>query len=145
MKKIIFLSLFLVFSIGSLSAQDKKKPISIITQGVGVKKYHEKSELDAMKKGELIQLYLERTKVLINTLPFIALTTKAGVTMEDLGIPESEDNVKILNAQKENTASFLNATVGFQQTMITYSDSGNIKASILYYESMLRALNQINE
>ena len=144
MKKIIFLSLFLVFAIGNVSAQ-AKKPISIITQGVGVKKYHEKADLDAMKKGELIQLYLERTKVLINTLPYIALTTKAGVTMEDLGIPESDENVKVLNSQKENTASFLSATVNFQQTMITYSDKGNIIASILYYESMLKALNQINE
>ena len=144
MKKIIFLSLFLVFAINNITAQ-AKKPISIITQGVGVKKYHEKSELDGMKKGELLTLYVERIKVLINTLPYIALTTKAGVTMEDLGVPETSENLKMLELQKENTASFLNTTVEFQKTMMSYSDKGNIVSSILYYESMLRALNQINE
>ncbi len=144
MKKIIFLSLFLVFAIGNVSAQSKK-PISIITQGVGVKKYYEKSELDGMKKGELLDLYVERIRVLINTLPYIALTTKAGVTMEDLGIPVSSENTKTLITQKENTASFLETTVLFQKNMMSYADTRNIVASILYYESMLKALNQINE
>ena len=122
-----------------------KKPISIITQGVGVKKYYEKSELDGMKKGELLDLYVERIRVLINTLPYIALTTKAGVTMEDLGIPVSSENTKTLITQKENTASFLETTVLFQKNMMSYADTRNIVASILYYESMLKALNQINE
>ena len=144
MKKIIFLSLFLVFAIGNISAQ-AKKPVSIITQGVGVKRFHEKSELDGMKKGELIGLYVERIRVLINTLPYIALTTKPGVTMEDLGVPMTSENEKILESQKERTASFLDTTVEFQKTMMSYSDKGNIVASILYYESMLIALNKIYE
>ena len=144
MKKIIFLSLFLVFAISNISAQ-AKKPVSIITQGVGVKRFHEKSELDGMKKGELIGLYVERIRVLINTLPYIALTTKPGVTMEDLGVPMTSENEKILESQKERTASFLDTTVEFQKTMMSYSDKGNIVASILYYESMLIALNKIYE
>lgn len=144
MKRIIFLSLFITITITSANAQ-AKKPISIISQGIAVKKYHEKTDLDAMKKGELIELYKERIKVLINSLPFIALTTKAGVTMEDIGVPQTEENVKILLTQKENTTQFLNQTVDFQSVMLGYSDKGNIVNSILYYETMLKSLNQIGE
>ena len=113
--------------------------------GISIKKFHEKAELDIMKKGELIGLYKERVKVLINTLPYISLTTKAGVTMDDVGVPNTPDNLKLLEIQKQNTDSFLNQTVAFQEQMMPYSDKGNIIASILYYESMLKALNTINE
>lgn len=144
MKKIIYLSLMFLLAIGNANAQ-AKKPVSIITVGISVKKYHEKAELDIMKKGELIGLYKERVKVLINTLPYISLTTKAGVTMDDVGVPNTPDNLKLLETQKQNTDNFLNQTVAFQEQMMPYSDKGNIIASILYYESMLKALNTINE
>lgn len=146
MKKIIFLSLFILLGIGNMNAQSKGKPISIISQGgAALRKYHEKSELETMQKGALLDLYIERIKVLVNTLPYIALTTKPGVTMQDVGVPDNSENIKALNLQKENTLSFLNTTVEFQKTMMPYSDKGNLITSILYYESMLRELNQINE
>lgn len=130
---------------GNMNAQAKGKPISIISVGASVKKFHEKSELETMQKGPLLELYIERIKVLVNTLPYIALTTKPGVTMQDVGIPDNSENIKALNAQKENTAAFLNTTIEFQRTMMPYSDKGNLISSILYYESMLKELNQLNE
>lgn len=145
MKKITFLGLFLLLAIGNMNAQSKGKPISIISTGASMKKYHEKSELETMQKGQLLELYIERIKVLVNTLPYIALTTKPGVTMQDVGIPDNSENNKALNEQKENTATFLNTTVDFQRTMMPYSDKGNLISSILYYESMLKELNQLNE
>jgi hypothetical protein len=146
MKKIIFLSLFLIFAVGNVEAQsNKNKPKSIISTGASMRKYHEKSELETMQKGALLELYIERIKVLINTLPYIALTTKPGVTMQDVGIPDNSENNKALDSQRENTTNFLNATVEFQKTMMPYSDKGNLISSILYYESMLKELNQLNE
>lgn len=145
MKKIIFLSLFLIFAVGNVEAQSKNKPKSIISTGASMRKYHEKSELETMQKGALLELYIERIKVLINTLPYIALTTKPGVTMQDVGIPDNSENNKALDSQRENTTNFLNATVEFQRTMMPYSDKGNLISSILYYESMLKELNQLNE
>ena len=144
MKKIIFLSLFFLIAFGNANAQIKK-PKSIISTGAAMKKFHEKNELDAMKKGELLELYVERIKVLINTLPYIALTTKAGVTMDDVGVPNTPDNVKVLDVQAANTKSFLESTVSFQKTMLPYSDKGNIIASIMYYEDMLRTLQQMEQ
>jgi len=135
MKKIIFLSLFMIFAVGNTNAQAKKS-VSIISTGASIKKFHEKSELDGMQKGALLELYIERIKVLVNTLPYIALTNKPGVTMADVGVPDNAENNKALLAQQ---------TVDFQRLMTPYADKGNLISSILYYENMLRELNQLNE
>lgn len=145
MKKIIFLSLFMLFAVGNMDAQVKKPKSIISTGGAALKKFHEKSELEGMQKGQLLELYIERIKVLVNTLPYIALTTKPGTTMQDVGIPDNAENNKALDAQQQNTFNFLNTTVDFQRTMMPYSDKGNLVSSILYYESMLKELNTLNE
>ncbi len=145
MKKIIFLGLLMLFAVGNMNAQAKGKPKSIISTGASMRKFHEKSELETMNKGQLLELYIERIKVLVNTLPYIALTNKPGVTMQDVGIPENSENNKVLDAQQQNTLTFLNATVDFQRLMTPYADKGNLVSSILYYESMLKELNQLNE
>ena len=145
MKKIIFIGLLMLFAVGNMNAQAKGKPKSIISTGASMRKFHEKSELETMNKGQLLELYIERIKVLVNTLPYIALTNKPGVTMQDVGIPENSENNKVLDAQQQNTLTFLNATVEFQRLMTPYADKGNLVSSILYYESMLKELNNLNE
>jgi hypothetical protein len=145
MKKIIFFSLFLLFAVSDANAQKTTKPVGIISSGASLKKFYEKSELDTMQKGALLELYIERIKVLVNTLPYIALTTKPGVTMQDVGVPSTPENDKTLTLQKQNTETFLNSTVDFQRAMTPYADKGNLVSSILYYESMLKELSQINE
>jgi hypothetical protein len=65
--------------------------------------------------------------------------------MQDVGIPDNSDNNKALDLQAENTLNFLNSTVEFQRKMTPYADKGSLVSSILYYESMLRELNQLNE
>lgn len=145
MKKIIFLSLFMLFAVGNVNAQGKKPKSIISTSGAALRKFHEKSELDGMQKGQLLELYKERIKVLVNILPYIALTNKPGMTMTDVGIPDTAENNKALDAQQANTLEFVNATLEFQSLMTPYADKGNLVSSILYYESMLRELNQLNE
>ncbi|AIG31233.1 hypothetical protein IA01_00030 [Flavobacterium psychrophilum] len=145
MKKIVLFSLFILFTVSDANAQKTNKPVGIISSGASLKKFYEKTELDGMNKGLLLELYIERIKVLVNTLPYIALTTKPGVTMQDVGVPASSENDKTLSLQKQNTETFLNSTVDFQRAMTPYADKGNLVSSILYYEAMLKALEQINE
>ncbi|AMA50520.1 hypothetical protein [Flavobacterium covae] len=145
MKKIIFLSLFMLFAVGNINAQAKKPKSIISTSGAAIKKFHEKSELDGMPKGQLLELYKERIRVLVNILPYLALTNKPGMTMQDVGIPDSSDNNSALDKQQENIVAFVNSTIAFQSTMVPYADKGNLVASILYYENMLRELNQLYE
>lgn len=145
MKKIIFLSLFMLFAVGNVNAQAKKPKSIISTSGAALKKFHEKSELDGMQKGALLELYKERIKVLVNLLPYLALTNKPGMTMQDVGIPDTSENNKALDNQQTNVQTFVQATVDFQSLMVPYADKGNLVTSILYYENMLRELNQLYE
>ncbi|MCJ1807194.1 MULTISPECIES: hypothetical protein [Flavobacterium] len=135
----------MLFAVGNINAQAKKPKSIISTSGAAIKKFHEKSELDGMPKGQLLELYKERIRVLVNILPYLALTNKPGMTMQDVGIPDSSDNNSALDKQQENIVAFVNSTIAFQSTMVPYADKGNLVASILYYENMLRELNQLYE
>ncbi len=145
-RKIIFFSLFFLLTVaGTASAQDKKVSNSIISSTATIRKYHDLKELQGMKKGELLELYIERINVLVKTLPYIALVTKPGVTLADLGIPNDADNKKSLTLQAESTAEFLDVTVAFQRRMVPYSDTNNLIAAILFYENTLKSLHEFNE
>ncbi|MFE3868420.1 hypothetical protein ACFX5E_10090 [Flavobacterium sp. LS2P90] len=143
--KVIFFSVFFLMVSSVVSAQDKNAPKSIISMNALIRKYHDRKELQGMKKGELLELYIERIKVLVKTLPYIALATKPGVTMTDLGIPNDADNRKILAEQDEITTNFLDVTVAFQRRMVPYSDTGNLIAAILFYENTLKSLHEFND
>lgn len=131
---------FLMFSV--TFSQNKNAVKSIISSDASIKKYHDLDELKSMQKGELLELYTERIKVLVKTLPYIALATKAGITITDLGIPNDSDNRKIMDAQREGTNNYLETTVDFQKKMLPYSDKDNLIAAILFYENTLKSLHE---
>jgi hypothetical protein len=137
----------LTISANSLVAQNKKStaPESIISRVALIKKYYDLKELKEMKKGELIELYTERIKVLVRTLPYIALATKPGVTMADLGIPLDSENKKIFETQAEATEKFLESTIDFQSKILPYSDKNSLITAILFYESTLKSLHELSE
>ncbi|SHG00266.1 hypothetical protein SAMN05444396_103361 [Flavobacterium segetis] len=141
--KIIFLTLFMLTASFAFS-QNKNTPRSIISSGAAIKKYHELEELKRMQKGELLDLYVERIQVLVKTLPYIALATKPGITIADLGIPYNSENKKTMEDQADATASFLDTTVNFQRKMVPYSDKDNLISAILFYENTMRALHEFS-
>ena len=143
--KITLLSALFILTTAAVSAQAKNAPRSIISTTALIRKYHDQKELSGMQKGELLELYIERIKVLVKTLPYIALVTKPGVTMADLGIPDDSDHKKILDNQAVGTTTFLDTTVEFQRKMMPYSDKGNLIAAILFYESTLKSLHEFND
>ena len=143
--KIIFCSFSLFLIMGTGFAQKKDAPQSIISDKVAIKKYHDKDELDRMQKGELLVLYKERIESLIKTLPYIAFATKPGVTMSHLGIPNTNDNRKILKEEFESTDKFLENNDEFQKEMLPYSDKSNLIAAILFYEETMKSLHTYNE
>ncbi|SFZ94979.1 hypothetical protein SAMN05428642_10612 [Flaviramulus basaltis] len=143
--KIILLSFsfFLIASIGF--AQKTNAPKSIISEKVAIKKYHNKEELEGMQKGQLLTLYIERIESLVKTLPYIAFATKPGVTMTTLGIPNTNDNRKILDSQFEATSDFVEATIEFQHSILPYSDTRNLIGAILFYEEIMKSLHEYSE
>ncbi|KJD34188.1 hypothetical protein PW52_13400 [Tamlana sedimentorum] len=143
--KVIFLVFSIFFTINTAFAQKKKDAKSIINEKVAIKKYHNKAELQAMQKGELLTLYIERIESLVKTLPYIAFATKPGVTMTTLGIPNTSDNRKMLDMQFEETDKYLGSTKEFQNTFLPYSDTQNLIAAILFYEEIMKSLHTYSE
>ena len=143
--KIILLSLSLFFVTLSSFSQKTHLPKGIIPDGVGIRKYHSKSELDRMQKGELLVLYSERIKSLIKLLPYLAFTTRPGITMTSLGIPNDGNNKKVLNKQFDATDSFLESNDEFLKKILPYSDTRNLISAILFYEETMKTLHEFGE
>jgi len=143
--KFILFGLFMLFTTSGVLAQNKTLPKSIISSSASIRTYYDQKQLKAMQKGELLELYIERIKVLVKTLPYIALATKPGVTMADLGIPSDAEHIKALELETEATNTFLEVTVDFQRKMMPYSDKQNMINSILFYEQTLKSLHEFDQ
>ena len=149
-KLTLFCALFF-FTTGFISAQNtaskktKSDSESIISGKVNISKYHSREQLNDMSKGELLALYIERIEVIVNILPNIAFATKPGVTMKSLGIPETKDNKKALEKNKEASDEYFESTVEFQTKILPYSDTNDLIAAILFYESTLKSLHTYND
>lgn len=139
--KIVFLSIFLTtVSVGF--SQSKSVVQSIISRDAAIRKYHELDELKGMQKGQLLELYTERFKVLTKILPNIALAKTPGVTIADLGIPNDAENRKTMESQTASTTAFIIQTEDFQRKMLPYSDKNTLISAILFYESTLKSLHE---
>ncbi|MDG4715728.1 MULTISPECIES: hypothetical protein [Winogradskyella] len=148
-KLTLFSALFiLMIGFGNAQKADTSKgdnSQSIISGKVNISKYHSRDQLDDMSKGELLTLYIERIEVIVNILPNIAFATKPGVTMKSLGIPETKENKKALEDNKEASDEYFESTVEFQTKILPYSDTNDLIAAILFYESTLKALHTYND
>ena len=123
----------------------KNAPITMISGKVYITKYHSYNELTKMSKGDLLALYSERIKVIVNILPNIAFATKPDVTMASLGIPETKDNKNALEANLEASVEYFDSTMEFQRKILPYSDTRNLISAILFYEETLKSLHTYNE
>ncbi len=136
-------ALFLLFSV-SMYAQKPVGQLPIINVR-GVSKYSNLKDLEAMNKGELKSLYLERVKILINIMPYMAITSKPGVTLKDLGVPESVENVNALKKETDNRALYLTSNAEFLDTIMSYSDKSVIVTAILFLEETMKKIHSGDE
>ena len=143
--KITLLCVGIFFISASGFAQKKNAPKSFIKKDIGIGKYHSGEELKQMKKGQLLELYVERIEVLANILPYIAFATKPGITMTSLGIPTTNENLKALDNQFENTENYVQETVEFQRIILPYSDTGNLVSAVLFYEEIMKNIHSYDE
>lgn len=134
------------FMLVSISFAQKNKPsIKLINGKVSISKYHTLEGLNKLSKGDLLTLYIERIEVIVNILPNIAFATKPNVTMSMLGIPETKENKKALEANREASIDYFDSTVKFQKSILPYSDSSDLISAILFYEETLKSLHTYND
>lgn len=120
-------------------------PKSIVSTSAAIRTYYDDKTLRAMSKGELVELYIERMKVIVKILPHIALATKPGVTMTDLGIPDDADNRKALDLETEATQTYIEITVNFLRKMLPYADKNQLVTMVLFYEQTLKSLHEVEQ
>ncbi|GAB1858267.1 hypothetical protein MHTCC0001_31040 [Flavobacteriaceae bacterium MHTCC 0001] len=143
--KLLILSLGLFMITGVSYAQKISLDKTSIIKPPHIKQYYDKDQLSRMRKGELLVLYDQRIKTLIQTLPYIAFATKPGVSLASLGIPKDNSNAKALEAQFEATDDYLEKTKEFHDRILPYSDTDDLIAAILFYEETLKALHTYSE
>lgn len=143
--KIILFSIFmLAISSYKCNAQAKPNmPQSIISTSASIRTYNDDKTLKALSKGELVELYIERMKVIVRIMPKLGLATKAGVTMADLGIPDNSDNRKALDLEKDATQTYLDITVDYLRKMLPFCDKGQLINAITFYEQTLKAIKEL--
>ena len=137
-------TLFLFLSATAVG-QKKVTPKSIIQRSALISKYHDNKELSSMPKKELLELCIERASVITKTLPYVALATKPGVTLVDLGIPDEADYRKLQDSQEEATLTYLATTTNFQRKILPYADKNKLISAILFYENLLKSLHEFEE
>ncbi|GAB5398527.1 MAG: hypothetical protein Aureis2KO_01120 [Aureisphaera sp.] len=143
--KLTLLTVVLMLCTTFAVAQKNGKQPSIISGDVAISKYHEREELERMRKGQLLQLYNKRIEVIIKILPNIAFATKPGVTMSSLGIPDTKENRIALEENTNATTTYFQNTLKFQRIVLPYSDKSNLIAAILFYEETLKALHTYDD
>lgn len=126
-------------------AQKEEESTKIINGKVTIAKYHSYEQLNKKPKGELLELYIERIEVIVNILPNIAFATKPNVTMASLGIPETKENKKALEQNREASDNYFESSVKYQKTILPYSDTDDLIAAILFYEETLKSLHNYND
>lgn len=131
--------LFFTLFITAVSFAQTKNNI-LFDQRTLIKKFHTIDQLEGLKKGELVKLYIERVNEVITVLPYIALSNEANVSLSDIGIKENSDNLKLLKKHHETTTEAFESTSNLITEFVPYADTEKIIWSILYYEEMIKKI-----
>lgn len=120
-----------------------KEDVNFVSPKSTIEKYHNEVELEKMGKIELTNLYLERVKVVTEIIPYIALNRRpAGAQLKELGIPQTKNNVSLLEKEVSNEEKYMETLLETLQDIIPYADKGNIIWSILFMESIIHDIEK---
>ncbi|AXT61132.1 hypothetical protein D1816_12505 [Aquimarina sp. AD10] len=139
MKKLILL-LLLISSLSTLTAQSRKNPAILYKADKLVSRFHTIDELQDLNKGDLIKLYLERTREIFIVIPYLSLTNKPGTSLQDLGIQADSDHVKVVEKNIEIADRAFEYTENTIKKLVPYSDTDDIIWSILYFEEVIKKM-----
>jgi len=136
--KSITIILFAFFTTINSFSQSKKN--IFFDQKTLTSKFHTIDELEDLRKGELVKLYIERTNEILTILPYIALTNEPGISLSDIGIKENSDNLKVLDKHHESTSDSFTVTSDMITEFVPYADTEKIIWSILYFEEVIKKI-----
>jgi len=135
----LLVSFVFLLTLQSTIAQ-KTNDAVFFSQTKQINRFYTISELEALKKGELIHLYKQRVEEIMIILPFLSLTNEAGVRLSDIGIKEDSRNVKVLKNNTEAVAKSLESTKVAIEELVPYADTEKIIWTILYLEEIIKKM-----
>jgi hypothetical protein len=138
-KNLLLILLTIAISDFAFAQKDKTiTPMTYVNANAKISKYHTEEELKAMGKIELTQLYMARVSVITEIVPYLALHTKPGATLKEMGIPETSLNKDHMEKEVKNKGVYLAAVQNTLDDIIPYADKGNIIWSILFFEDFIK-------
>ncbi len=105
-----------------------------------VKKFHTISDLEDLKKGDLIKIYQDRVREIVTVMPFLSLANEPNVRLSDIGIKEDSNHLKILKKNTEVTQEALLTIEESIEELVPYADTEKIIWAILYYEDVIKKM-----
>ncbi len=132
-----------LFAQDNASSGSSSTSATYVSSNAKIDKYHTEAELDKMGKLELTEIYLERVSVVSEVLPYLALhRAPSGATLQEMGIPETKNNVSNLEKEVKNKNAYLETVKTTLHDIIPYADKRNIIWCILFLEDVLHQVEK---
>ena len=137
-QKIITISLLLLPLF--FFAQQNAKDATFFSPKDQVNKFHTISDLEALKKGELIALYQDRVSEILTILPYLSLTNEANIRLSDIGIKEDSKHLKVLKNNTESSSDHIEVSKETIEELVPYADTEKIIWTVLFYEDVIKKM-----
>lgn len=119
-------------------AQKGSTQATYVSPTAKIEKFYTMDELKQLGKIELTNIYMERVVVVTEIIPYIALHTKPGATLKEMGIPETPANIEHVEKEVKNKGVYLSAVKNTLDDIIPYADKGNIIWAIMFMEDIIK-------
>ncbi|MDX2195088.1 MAG: hypothetical protein NW207_01615 [Cytophagales bacterium] len=144
MKKLSLLLIYFLIIAYTSHSQDKKagkSALTYVSADVKIQKFYTEDELKKMGKLELTNIYKERITYLTEIVPYLALHSKPGATLQEMGIPETSQNMDHLEKELKNKKNYITSVNDTLDDIIPYADKSNIIWAILFFDEMIKKSN----
>jgi hypothetical protein len=132
-----FLILFLSPFTGAFAQKNASTSLTYVSSTAKLSKTYTKEELEKLGKLELTAIYQERIAILTELLPYLALHSKPGASLAEMGIPQTSANVDHLEKEVKNKQEYLASVNETLDDIVPYADKQNIIWTILFFEEMI--------
>jgi len=132
-----FLIMIIMPVSGLFAQKNAATSLTYVSANAKLTKTYTKDELEKLGKLELTAIYQERIAIITELIPYLALHSKPGASLTEMGIPQTGANVDHLEKEVKNKQVYLASVNETLDDIIPYADKQNIIWSILFFEEMI--------
>ncbi len=145
MKTLLFImTLFfsLTFGFAQKTKSDEKKR-TIVGKKATINMYHNRHDLDKLNKSSLKSLYIRRVLSIYEVLPFLPLNAIQGATVDELGVPETKKNVKMLEKDLKAKVKYTQKLEEHLYEYLGYAERGYLIDGIMFMEDLMGHIDRM--